>query len=68
MQDFRIGTMLPVLSTVLAPEVGDAPQQVQTMFAELLSLSPELVHPSNEAYALVSLYQQHGILTPEVLR
>jgi hypothetical protein len=65
MEDFRIGMMLPVLSTVLAAEVEDAPQQVQGIFADLLSLSPDLVHPSDEAYALAGLYQQHGILTPK---
>lgn len=65
MQDFRIGTMVPVLSTVLAAEVEEAPQQVQRIFAELLSLDPELVQPSDEAYALAGLYQQHGILTPK---
>jgi hypothetical protein len=65
MQDFRIGTMLPVLSTVLAAEIEDAPRQVQGQFAELLTLGPELVHPNEEAYELADLYQQHGILTPK---
>lgn len=60
-----MGTMVPVLSTVLAAEIEEAPHQVQGIFGEFLTLDPELVHPSDEAYALAGMYQQHGILTPK---
>lgn len=38
MQDFLHGIFKPVLSEIVAAEIGPAPEQVRTQYAELLAL------------------------------
>jgi hypothetical protein len=65
MQDFRSRLFKPLLSQVTATELQDAPERVQTVYAELLLLGAELVEVSESALELADAYQAHGILTPK---
>ena len=65
MQDFRRGVFIPLLSQVTATELQDAPAGVQAVYAELLTLRPEIVEATENALELADAYQQHGILTPK---
>ncbi len=64
LQDFRNGTFRPLLSEVTAAEVGDAPEDVQAIYAELISLNAEVLTVEESALKLADEYQKHGILTP----
>jgi hypothetical protein len=65
LQDFRNGLFKPLLSQVTATELQDAPERVQVVYAELLTLGAEIVVPSDNALELADAYQAHGILTPK---
>ena len=65
MKDFRLGTFKPVVSRIVALEVGGAPEDVRRTYAALLNLDCELLEVTPEAMALADLYQQGGILTPK---
>jgi hypothetical protein len=65
MQDFRNGLFRPLVSQVTATELQDAPAKVQAVYAELLTLSVEIVEASDSALDLADAYQAHGILTPK---
>ncbi len=64
MQDFRSGRFQPVVSDVVAAEINAAPVSVQTLYADLLTLNPEIVSTTEPALSLADRYQQRGILTP----
>jgi hypothetical protein len=64
LQDFRNGIFQPLLSDVAAAEVEDAPEEVQAIFAELMSLNAELLTADESALELADEYQKRGILPP----
>ena len=64
-KDFRAGRLKPVVSTIIAVELAKAPENVQTVFGELLALSAEVLATNVEAVEIANLYQQRGILTPK---
>jgi len=63
-QDFHSGRFKPVLSQVTATELQDAPEKVQALYAELLTLGAEVVEATESALELADAYQEHRILTP----
>ena len=63
LQDFRNGTFQPLLSEVIAAEIEDAPENVQTVYAELRSLDAEVLSIEESALELADEYQRRGILT-----
>ncbi|MBA3944785.1 MAG: PIN domain protein [Herpetosiphonaceae bacterium] len=63
--DFRFGRLKPVLSEVIEAEIQDAPEPVQALYIELLTLSPDVVSSTRAALDLADVYQQRGILTPK---
>jgi predicted nucleic acid-binding protein len=64
-QDLRDGTFKPLLSQVTATEIQDAPNQVQELYAELLTLEPEIIEVTESALELADAYQARNILTPK---
>ena len=64
MQDFRDGRFRPVLSQVTATELRDASENVQVLYAELLTIGAELIEATENALELADAYQEHRILTP----
>jgi predicted nucleic acid-binding protein len=62
-EDFRGGAFRPVFSDVTAAEVEKAPDQVRTLFAELVPLA-DWVEVSSETLDLVKRYEAHRILGP----
>lgn len=65
MHDFRKGRLVPVLSGVTAAELQHAPERVQAVYAELLTIGAEVVDVSEDALELADAYQERGILTPK---
>ena len=64
-QDFRIGLFVPVISSVVAKEIEDAPETVQGAYEELLSLRAEFLLVDDEAFELADAYLERGVLTPK---
>jgi hypothetical protein len=64
-QDFRNGTFQPLLSEVTAAEIEKAPEKVQAVYAELMSLKAEIMTVNENALELADEYQQRNILTPK---
>ena len=62
--DFRTGIFLPLLSEVVAAEIADAPETVQSIYAELVSLNAEVLTIEESALGLAEEYQKRSILTP----
>lgn len=62
--DFRAGIFKPLLSEVIAAEMLDAPEDVQAVYAELVSLNAEVLLVDESALGLAEEYQKRGILTP----
>ncbi len=58
-------TLKSLLSQVTATEIEDAPEQVQELYAELLTLNPEIVEATESALELADAYQARNILTPK---
>ena len=63
-EDFRQRRDVPVASNVTAVEVAAAPEFVQTLYSELLSLSAEVIDVTDEAVSLVESYTAHSVLSP----
>lgn len=63
-QDFRLGLFVPVVSSVVAAEVEDAPDEVRRAYDELLALEAEVLLVSEEALDLADAYIERGVLTP----
>ncbi len=63
LNDFRQQRLYPVLSTLVAAELQDAPPAVQAVYQELMTLGAELLTVTEPAIELASAYQRHGILT-----
>ncbi len=64
--DFRAGTFIPVLSELLEAELVRAPQQVRTVYSELLPLAGKIASVGDEALSLLAAYETHGILAPRL--
>jgi len=65
MQDFRNGLFKPLLSQVTATELQDAPEKVQAVYAELLTIGAEIIEATESALELADAYQEHRILPPK---
>jgi len=64
LQDFRKGTFQPLLSEVISAEIEDAPENVQSVYAELMTFNAEILTIEENALELADEYQERGILTP----
>ena len=64
--DFRAGTFIPVLSELLEAELVRAPQQVRTVYSELLPLAGTIASVGDEALSLLAAYETHGVLAPRL--
>ena len=62
--DFRNGIFQPLLSELIAAEVEEAPESVQGIYAELVSLNAEILYVEESALELADEYQKRGILSP----
>ena len=65
LQDFRNGTFQPLLSDVVSAEIEKAPEYVQFIYAELISLNAEILTVQESALELADEYQKRNILTPK---
>ena len=63
MKDFRLGNFRPVVSEVVDAEVRDAPEPIQDIYSELLTLEPEFLNATEEAVQLAETYLERQILT-----
>jgi hypothetical protein len=61
--DFRNGIFQPLLSEVIAAEIADAPENVQSVYAELTAFNAEILTVEESALELADEYQTRGILT-----
>ena len=64
-EDFRLGNFAPVVSTVVAREMIDAPEYVRNKYDELLLLGAEELLLNDEALDLADAYQARRVLTPK---
>ena len=64
-QDFRDGTFRPLVSEVTEREIADAPEKIQQLYAELLTLNAEVLQVDETAIDLANQYQRRRILTPK---
>lgn len=64
-QDFRDGTFRPLVSEVTEREIADAPEEIQQLYAELLTLNAEVLQVDETAIDLANQYQRRRILTPK---
>ena len=64
-QDVRDGRFKPLLSQLTSTEIEDAPEPVQTLYAELRALDPEIIQATDSALELADAYQARNILTPK---
>lgn len=64
-RDFRRERFVPVLSEVTAAEVQEAPETVQAIYAELLTIGAEVAQATEDALELADVYQDRRILTPK---
>lgn len=63
MNDFRLGIFQPVVSTITALEIAEAPEIVQATYADLLLLEPEVLEIDDEETELAHRYLERGILS-----
>lgn len=64
-EDFRLGTLAPVVSAVVTAEIQMAPGVVRAKYDELVRFGAEELMPSAESLDLASAYLARGILTPK---
>jgi hypothetical protein len=62
--DFRNGIFQPLLSEVIAAEIEEAPENVQSIYAELFSLNADILSVGEGALELADEYQKRGVLSP----
>lgn len=62
MRDFREGYFMPVVSDLVAAEIGRAPDFVQEVYEELLELGAQVLDASALDESLVDRYLEHGIV------
>lgn len=65
MQDFEENRFVPVLSEIVATEIGNAPEQVQDQFKQILQLSHVFLELTDEAVDLAKLYLERKIISPK---
>ena len=65
LEDFRAGRFVPVLSDLLAAEIGRAPEAVQAVHAELLALSSDRITVTPAALDLLAAYEARSVLGPK---
>jgi hypothetical protein len=65
LKDFRMGVYRPVVSDVVAAEVGNAPPDVRTAYGELLTLGAEVLAVDAGVVRLADIYEERKILTPK---
>lgn len=66
MEDFRAGRFIPLLSDLLAAEIGRAPERVRDLHDELLGLAQqETLAVAPEALGLLAAYESHSVLGPK---
>jgi hypothetical protein len=65
MRDFATGTFIPLLSDVVAAEIGDAPETVRRRYDDLLRGEHEFHLVTEEVIELADSYQRREILTPK---
>ncbi len=65
LQDFRDGTFRPLVSEVTEREIEDAPDEIQQLYAELLTLNAEVLKVNEATLELADQYQRRRILTPK---
>jgi hypothetical protein len=65
MKDFAVGTFIPLLSDVVAAEIGDAPEAVRLRYDDLLRSEHEFSLVTEDVIELADAYQRRGILTPK---
>ncbi|MDP9121496.1 MAG: type II toxin-antitoxin system VapC family toxin [Acidobacteriota bacterium] len=65
MKDFAAGAFMPLLSDVVAAEIGDAPEAVRQRYDDLLRSEHEFSLVTDEVIELADTYQRRGILTPK---
>lgn len=63
MNDFRLGVFQPVISTLVALEIDEAPTEVQATYTDLLLLEPDVLEIGEEETALAYRYLERGILS-----
>ncbi len=56
---------VPLISDILAEEIGEAPQQVQDLLAEIIQGGVEQIQISDEAVDLRDAYLKTGIVTDQ---
>lgn len=65
-EDFRAGRFIPLLSDLLAAEIGRAPERVRDLHNELLGLvQQETMSVGPEALALLAAYESRSVLGPK---
>ena len=65
MRDFATGTFIPLLSDVVAAEIGDAPEAVRRRYDDLLRGEHEFYLVTEEVIELADSYQRRESLTPK---
>lgn len=65
MKDFRLGNFQPILSEIVAIEIGKAPEFVREKYAEILDLGAEYLKVTQESLELAEIYRKNKILTPK---
>lgn len=63
--DFRAGTFIPVLSELLESELLRAPEQVRSVYFELISFAEKTPVVGDEALDLLAAYEAHRVLGPK---
>ena len=62
-EDFSQGRYIPVVSDVIAKEIGPSPDFVKKLHTDLLALPAEVVHVNEDAISLVHHYTAHSVLS-----
>lgn len=62
MRDFHRGSLKPVLSEIVAAEIGPAPEEVKNEYSELLRLQPEFAELNDEVRDLARAYNERKIV------
>jgi hypothetical protein len=62
--DFRNKIFQPLISEVIAAEIEEAPERVQSIYAELVSMNAEILTVEENMLELADEYQKRGILLP----
>ena len=65
MKDFRLGNYNPIVSEMVAAEVKNAPEYVQSVYADLIDLGAERLATNDQVVELANAYQDRSILTPK---